>query len=49
MKTFNVILEVSIEGKTLEEAEAFAHNNLSVVDHHANIYDVHECKVVEAQ
>lgn len=49
MKKFIVTLEVSIEADSLAEAKTFADMSLSVVDHEATIYDVHECRVVEAQ
>lgn len=49
MKSYNVILEVSIDAETIEEAEHFANEGLSVVDNAAAIYDIHEVRVVESR
>lgn len=49
MKSFNVILETTIEADTQEEAEKFANEKLSIVDHDAALYDVTECRIVEAE
>ncbi len=49
MKYYNVILETSIAAESQEEAEKFANENLSVVDHDASLYEVHEVRVIEAQ
>jgi len=50
MKTFNVILETSIEAETQEEAETIAYNQLSIVQgDNGDLLDVHECRVEEAK
>lgn len=48
-KYFNVILETSISASSQEEAEKFASENLSIVNHDGELYDVHQCRVVESQ
>jgi hypothetical protein len=47
MKTFNIIMETSIEAESQEAAEAFAFEKLSIVDTDANLYDVHITTVLE--